>query len=160
MQSYVSTETQTTNAPSRASLIILQSPPIRRPLAEVTPIPHEDACLFSWIREDGTISCTRGDCMAVLPSLEAFLSHLHIHLIHEGYVLYLRQCDLNQSVDHTAPDRLQMCEHCRTRFTDDNHKDVHLNSCPKLPAFHEIGSLGREQSGKHNRCVLRDGRPC
>ena len=45
--------------------------------------------------------------------------------------------------------RLTLCELCGTRFIDDDHKDDHLNSCPKLPTFHEIGSFGSEQPSEY-----------
>ena len=44
--------------------------------------------------------------------------------------------------------RLKLCELCGTRFIDDDHKDDHLNSCPKLPTFHEIESFGSEVPGE------------
>ena len=79
----------TMNAPFGASSAPSLSSPTRRALAEETETnaPHEGARLFDRVREGGTVSCTRGDCLAVLPSSEAFLNHLHIHLIDEGYVV-------------------------------------------------------------------------
>lgn len=47
-------------------------------------------------------------------------------------------------------DSLNACELCGTWFTDDSHKEDHLNSCPKLPIFDEIGSSEDEPSSKHN----------
>jgi len=92
MQSGVSTETQSMNAPLRASSMPPNPPSIRRSLAEETQTvltPRGSAGLLSRVREDGTVLCDREDCLAVLPSLKAFLSHLDIHLIHEGYVTHL-----------------------------------------------------------------------
>ena len=157
IQSGVSMHTQAVDAPLEASLAPSQSPPNRRALAEETGAahtPHEGASLFSRVHEDGTVSCNRGDCLAVLPNLEAFLCHRHIHLIHEGYVVRLRRCDPEyEGTDHIVFHRLASCELCGTRFTDDDHKDSHLNSCPKLPRFHEIRSLESERSSKHHPCV-------
>ncbi|KAF9648843.1 hypothetical protein BDM02DRAFT_3269203 [Thelephora ganbajun] len=127
IRSGVSTDTQATNTPVKVALAP-QSPTIHA-LAEeteTTHTSHEGVSLFSRVHEDGTVSCTRGDCLTILPSLRAFLSHLHIHLIHEG---------------------LNSCELCGVWFTDDDHKDDHLNSCPKLPTFHKIGSLESKPSG-------------
>jgi hypothetical protein len=92
VQSGVSIDTEAVDAPFGASLAPPQSSPTRQTLAEeinTTAVPHEDTDLFSRVREDGTALCTRGDCLAVLPSLEAFLCHSHIHLIHEEYVVRL-----------------------------------------------------------------------
>lgn len=92
VQSGVSIETGTVDAPFGASLAPPQSSPTRQVLAEeieTTTALHEDTDLFSRVREDGTVLCTRGDCLAVLPSIEAFLCHSHIHLIHEEYVVRL-----------------------------------------------------------------------
>ena len=82
----------TVNAPFGASPAPPQSSPTSRALVGVTETdaPHEGARLFDRVREDGTVSCTRGDCLAVLPSTKAFLNHLQIHLIDEGYVVRLR----------------------------------------------------------------------
>jgi hypothetical protein len=157
MQSGVSTETQAVDAPFGASLAPSQSPPIRRAPAEeteTTPTSHEGVTLFSRVREDGTVSCTREDCLEVFPSLKAYLNHLHTHLIDEGYVVHLRWHDLVQSTDHTASNRLNVCEHCGARFRDDDQKDDHLSSCPMLPTFHES-----EPSGTHNRYAPRNGHP-
>lgn len=57
------------------------------------------------------------------------------------------------STDHVAVDRLTACELCGVRFTDDDHKDDHLNSCPKLPTFHKVGNLENQPSGEYNRYV-------
>lgn len=90
-QSGVSAEAQAMNASLRASLMLPQSPQIRRPIAEETETPtsHDGAGPLSRVREDGTAACDREDCLAILPDLQAFLCHLHIHLIHEGYVIHL-----------------------------------------------------------------------
>ena len=50
--------------------------------------------------------------------------------------------------------RLTLCELCGMRFDDDDHKDDHLNSCPKLPTFHEIESFGSELSGEYHSTPL------
>jgi len=78
--------------PFRTSPAPPQSSPTSRALVgeTETDAPHEGARLFDRVREDGTVSCTRGDCLAVLPSSKAYLNHLHIHLIDEGYVVRLR----------------------------------------------------------------------
>ena len=44
--------------------------------------------------------------------------------------------------------RLRLCELCGTRFIDDDYKDDHLNSCPKLPTFHEVESFNSGPPGK------------
>ena len=44
--------------------------------------------------------------------------------------------------------RLRLCELCGTRFIDDEHKDEHLNTCPKLPTFDEAESFDGEPPGK------------
>jgi len=64
------------------------------------------------------------------------------------------------STDRVASNRLNSCELCGTWFTDDGHKDDHLNSCPKLPTFHKIPRSESEPSGKHNYCVSRYGHLC
>ena len=51
--------------------------------------------------------------------------------------------------------RLRLCELCGTWFTNDEHKDDHLNSCPKLPTFHEIESFNNEPPCE---CTLRFSR--
>jgi len=92
MQSGVSTDTQVMNALVGASLALSESP-TRRALAEEiknTRTLHDSASSSSQVHEDGTLSCTRGDCLAVLSNFKAFLCHLHIHLIHEGYVVHPR----------------------------------------------------------------------
>jgi hypothetical protein len=92
MQSRDSTNTQVMNTLVGASLALPQSP-TKRALAEeieATHTLHDGATPFSWVHEDGTIPCTRVDCLAVLQNLKAFLCHLHIHLIHEGYVVHPR----------------------------------------------------------------------
>ena len=53
-----------------------------------------------------------------------------------------------RSVNHVVVDRLRVCELCGARFIDDDNKNDHLNSCPKLPAFHEIESFNHEPPGK------------
>ena len=45
--------------------------------------------------------------------------------------------------------RLKFCELCGTRFIDEDHKDEHLNSCPKMPIFHDIESFSSEQPGEY-----------
>lgn len=68
-----------------------QSPPMRwAPAAEIETT-HEAVSRFGRVHDDGTVSCAWEDCLGVLPSLAAFLSHLHVHLIHEGYVARLRR---------------------------------------------------------------------
>jgi len=92
MQSGVSTDTLAMNALVGASLALSESP-TRRALAEeieTTRTLHDGASPFSQVHEDGTVSCTRGDCLAVLSNSKAFSCHLHIHLIHEGYVVHPR----------------------------------------------------------------------
>lgn len=92
MQSGVSTDTQVMNVLVRASLAPCESP-TRRALAEEiknTRTLHDSTSSFSQVYEDGTLSCTREDCLAVLANFKAFLCHLHIHLIHEGYVVHPR----------------------------------------------------------------------
>ena len=92
MQSGVSTHTRAMNAPVGASLAFSLSPTLRALAGEIeiTHTPHGGTSPFNRVHEDGTVSCTRGDCLAILPNLRAFLCHLHIHLIHEGYVIYPR----------------------------------------------------------------------
>ena len=51
-------------------------------------------------------------------------------------------------VNRVMVNRLRICELCGARFVDDDHKDDHLNSCPKLPIFHEIESFNHEPPGK------------
>lgn len=87
-QSGVSVDIPAMNATIGASLA-LQSPSISQALAEEMEAVLEGASLFSQVHEDGTVSCARGDCQTNLPSLKAFLCHLHVHLIHEGYVVPL-----------------------------------------------------------------------
>src|ERR1700753_2872029 len=52
------------------------------------------------------------------------------------------------------PDSLNACELCGTWFTNDDHKDDHLNSCPKLPTFHKIGNLSGGSSGTPTPTML------
>ena len=140
MQLGVSVAAQATNAPLRASPMLPHSPQIRRLLAEetdTTPTSYDGTGPLSRVREDGTFACDREDCLAILPNLLAFLSHLTIHLVHEGYVIHIGWRIGVLKVFN----RVIECEHCGVLFTDDDHKDEHLNSCSKLPTLHEIGSL-------------------
>jgi len=63
------------------------------------------------------------------------------------------------TIENLMSNRLNYCELCGTRFTDDNHKDRHPDSCPKLPAFHKIGSLKSEPFGKDDRHALCNCQP-
>lgn len=99
MQSGVSTNTKAMNAPVEVSLASSQSSSTRRALVgetETSHTLHESTNLFSRVHEDGTVSCTRGDCLAVLPNSRAFSLHSHIHRIHDEYVVHPRcvQCGL------------------------------------------------------------------
>ena len=38
------------------------------------------------VNQGGSFSCPRWECCDVLPTREAYTCHIHIHLIHEGYV--------------------------------------------------------------------------
>ena len=103
---------RTANASLGASSTIPRSPPIRRTLFEdtgATPTSYEGANLFKRDHEDGTVFCTRGDCLTVLPSLQAFLSHSHIHLIHEGYVAHLQWRDVNWITDYIVSNKQAEC---------------------------------------------------
>jgi hypothetical protein len=88
IESGVSVDGQATNAAIGASSA--SQPPIIRALVEGVEAVHQAVSPFGQVHKDGTVSCTREDCLKDLPSLNAFLSHLHVHLIHEGYVLRLR----------------------------------------------------------------------
>jgi len=89
IQSGVFTDIQAMNAPIKASSASSQSSPTKRALAgETGPahILHESDNLSSRVHEGGTVSCTRADCLAVLPNPRAFSSHSQIHRIHDEYV--------------------------------------------------------------------------
>jgi hypothetical protein len=67
------------------------SPPMRQALAEEIEAIHEAVRRLGRVHDDGTVSCTREDCLEFFPSLVAFLSHISVHLIREGYVACLRR---------------------------------------------------------------------
>ena len=90
IQSGVYPDGQDTGAAIRVSLAP-RSPPIRRVLAEETEITPEVASRFGRFQDNGAVWCSWEDCLEILPSLVAFLSHLRVHLVDEGYVARLRR---------------------------------------------------------------------
>lgn len=69
------------------SHLVCERPPLTE--AQKIVVRYRQRCQSSRVREDGTVACDREDCLAILPNLRAFSSHLDIHLIHEGYVIHL-----------------------------------------------------------------------
>lgn len=70
--------------------LLSQHPPIGQNPSE-TGITHGTMNRGGGVHDDRTVSCPREDCLETLPSAVAFLSHMRVHLIHEGYVARLRR---------------------------------------------------------------------
>jgi hypothetical protein len=74
---------------SEVSSFLPVTPTIRRIFAQEVDLPttsYDDKWILKIVDQDGPFPCPRRDCYGVLPTREAYNSHVHIHLIHEGYV--------------------------------------------------------------------------
>ncbi|KAF9647696.1 hypothetical protein BDM02DRAFT_2529030 [Thelephora ganbajun] len=111
---------------SEVSPFLPVTPTIRRLFTrevDMMSVSYKTRRMLKNSNQDGSFPCRQRGCYDALPTRQAYACHVHIHLIHEG---------------------LRLCELCGTRFIDDDHKDEHLGSCPKLPTFHEIESFSSE----------------
>ena len=111
--------------------------------------------LNSSVDQDGSFPCPQKGCYDVLPTREAYTCHVHIHIIHDGYVFRF-DCTVYVGVFTIQRcNRLRLCELCGTRFIDDDHKDEHLNSCPNRPTFHEVENFNNKPPGKRTPLCRR-----
>ena len=124
------------------------TPTIRRLFAREVDTATTSYGTLKRVDQDGSFPCPQRDCYNVLPTREAYTCHIHIHLIHEGYVFRVDRAICAGVLTMPRCNRLRLCELCGMRFIDDDHKDGHLNSCPKLPIFHEIESFNNGSPGQ------------
>ena len=73
---------------SEVSSFLAATPTIRRffPQVDVAATSYEARRIPKRVDQSGSFPCPRSDCYDVLPTRKAYACHIHIHLIHEGYV--------------------------------------------------------------------------
>lgn len=75
------------DASSETWSLLPVTPTIRRIFAlelEATLVSSENRKILNKVDQDAPFSCPRRDCHDVLPNREAYESHAHIHILHDG----------------------------------------------------------------------------
>ena len=74
---------------SEVSSFLPVTPTIRRLFAremDMATIFYGARRRIGGVNAGGSFSCPQRECCDILPTREAYTCHIHIHLLHEGYV--------------------------------------------------------------------------